>query len=423
MRQHQGGAVDVVFLDGGLNARGGHSYSLVKKVGAAVAARGHRVRIFGMRTMDREIADELGAVPHFSASLYDSVQPTPWELARHRFGGALRLQRARSHLLRERISAERLNAGFRADLEALPAGVLARGTLVVLPNVMQNQIMGVVQALSALPEAGRPRVVCQLMFAPDWIPWRRSGQLGPGIYAQAFALARPLMGRCLVFGTENAAIAALYRDGYGIEPIRLPVPFGNVERARPVPERPVFGFLGVSKNDKGFHLLPDAIRLCREQGLAGDFVVQVQRDGHEAETAAAEQALRALPYVRLIDRVLTDEDFAAETRKVDAMLLPYDPQVFGMRGSGIFTQSAAAGRPVVASAGTYAAASIASGDAEGEVFAPYDAAAFAAAILRLAGRLEDSHARAAGLADRFAHATSAEAYADALLAQAGAPSA
>ncbi|MFG1205004.1 glycosyltransferase [Xanthobacter aminoxidans] len=415
--------VDVIFLDGGLNALGGHSYSLVKKVGAAVAARGHRVRIFGMRTMDREIADELGAVPHFSASLYASIHPTKWELTKYRFGGALRLQHARSHLLRERISAERLNAGFRADLEALPADVLARGTLVVLPNVMQNQIMGVVQALSALPEARRPRVVCQLMFAPDWIPWRRSGQLGPGIYKQAFALARPLMGRCLVFGTENAAIADLYREGYGIDPIRLPVPFGNVERARPVPERPVFGFFGVSKNDKGFHLLPEAISLCREQGLAADFVVQVQRSGCEAETAAAEQALRALTYVRLIDRVLTDEEFAAESLNVDAMLLPYDPQVFGMRGSGIFTQSAAAGRPVVAAAGTFAGTSVASGEAEGEVFAPYDAATFAGAILRLAGRLRDSHARAAQLAGRFAQATSAEAYVDALLAQAEPPSA
>lgn len=415
--------MDVVFLDGGLNALGGHSYSLVKKVAAVVGARGHRVQIFGMRTMDREIAEELGAVPHFNASLYACIHPTKWELAKYRLEGALRLRHARSHLLRERLSAERLNAGFRADLEALPAGVLAPGTLVVLPNVMQNQILGLVEALSGLPEAERPRVVCQLMFAPNWVPWRRSGELGPGIYEQAFALARPLIGRGLVFGTETAAIADLYRDGYGIEPIRLPVPFGNVERARPVPERPVFGFLGVSKNDKGFHLLPEAIRLCREQGLAAEFVIQVQRRGHEAETEAAEQALRSLAGVRIIDRILTDEEFAAETRKVDVMLLPYDPQVFGMRGSGIFTQSAAAGRPVVASAGTYAAASIAGGEAEGEVFAPYDAAAFAAAILRLAGRLEDSHARAAGLADRFAQATSAEAYVDALLAQAGAPSA
>lgn len=409
--------MDVFFLDGSLAHRGGHSYSLARKVGEAVAARGHGVRVFGTRTMDREVADDLGAVPHFSASLYESVDPSLSEVLRHRIGGALRLRRARSHLLRERISAERLNALFRADLMALPAGVLARGNVVVLPNVMQNQILGLVQALAALPQGARPRVVCQLMFAPDWIPWRRSGELGPGIYKEAFAIARPLMDDGLVFGTENDAIAHLYREGYGIDPIRLPVPFGNVERARPVPERPMFGFLGVSKNDKGFHLLPEAIQLCRARGLAADFVVQVQRSGNEAETAAAEMALRALPDVRLIDQVLTEEAFATATRSVDAMLLPYDPKVFGMRGSGIFTQSVAAGRPVVASAGTFAGASVAGGETEGEVFAPYDAKAFAAAILRLAGRLKDSHARAAQLADRFAQATSAEAYVDALLAQ------
>ena len=116
--------------------------------------------------------------------------------------------------------------------------------------------------------------------------------------------------------------------------------------------------------------------------------------------------------------MLSHEEYTVETGKIDAMLLPYDPVLFGLRGSGIFTQSVAAGRPVIASAGTFAGASIASGKAEGEVFSPQDSAALAAAIMRLCSRLADSHARAAKLAKAFAHTHSAEAYVDVLLAHA-----
>lgn len=413
--------MEVVFLDNGLIGRGEHSYSLVKKVGAALVARGHRVRAFGVKEMDPAAAAELGAIPHFRASLYGNASPTATQLRLSRLLGALRVRPHDPHLLREQASADRLNAAFRDDLMALPPDTLARGNLIVVPGVSQNQLSGLVRALGARPERERPRVVCQLMFAPDWTPWGCSAQLGAKLYGKAFALARPLIGRSLFFATENVAIASLYRDAYAIDTIRLPVPFGGVAPARPLPARPVFGFFGYSKRDKGFHLLPEAIRLCRAQGLAADFAILLQHGGWEPATVAAEQALRALAGVRLIEGVQTDQAFAAETGHVDAMLLPYDPQLFGMRGSGIFTQSAAAGRPVVAAMGTFAGASVAGGEAEGEVFSPYDAPALAAAIMRLAARLGDSHARAARLASAFAQANSADAYADVLLAQAERP--
>jgi glycosyltransferase involved in cell wall biosynthesis len=140
----------------------------------------------------------------------------------------------------------------------------------------------------------------------------------------------------------------------------------------------------------------------------------LQHNGWEPATVAAEQHLRRIPDIRLIEGVLSENDYIAETGRIDAMLLPYDPCLFGLRGSGIFTQSVAAGRPIIASAGTFAGTCIARGEAEGEVFSPYDAKAFAAAILRLSGRLAHSHTRAAQLARNFARKHNADAYVDVL---------
>ena len=70
------------------------------------------------------------------------------------------------------------------------------------------------------------------------------------------------------------------------------------------------------------------------------------------------------------------------TSQIDVMLLPYDPVAFGSaRGSGIFTESVASGRPIIASRGTFAGASVEKDEAEGEVFAPHTSEELAAAIV------------------------------------------
>jgi glycosyltransferase involved in cell wall biosynthesis len=410
--------MEVIFVDNGLIGKGEHSYSLIKLVGERLTRCGVRYRVFGTKSIDPMIVAEIGALPHFSRSLYQSENPTPIERCLLRLFALARGRACDATIPSERTSARVLNASFEQDLAALPPEIWSSDKLIVAPAVSQNQIVGLIRTLRAKADGERPRVVCHLMFAPSWTPWGRNGKLGQSLYRKAFALAGPMIGKTLFFTTENEAIASVYRGQYGIETRILPVPFGDAEPAAPCSGRPVFGFFGYSKFEKGFHLLPQAIEICRAHGLDANFTVQLQHGGWEPATVAAERTLRQIPGVRLVEGVLSHEEYTVETGKIDAMLLPYDPVLFGLRGSGIFTQSVAAGRPVIASAGTFAGASIASGKAEGEVFSPQDSAALAAAIMRLCSRLADSHARAAKLAKAFAHTHSAEAYVDVLLAHA-----
>ena len=126
--------------------------------------------------------------------------------------------------------------------------------------------------------------------------------------------------------------------------------------------------------------------------------------------------MRALKGVQFLEGVLTGVEYAAWTSRIDVMLLPYDPVAFGSaRGSGIFTESLAAGRPIVASKGTFAGTSVEKNEAEGEVFAPYTSEALAAAIARLIPRLPACRARAEERAKAFALHHNADAYVEVLL--------
>ena len=412
-------SMEVVFLDNGLISKGEHSYNLAAKLAGALTARDLRYRIFGLQAMDQSIVEELGAVPHFRCSLYDGVDLSHGEKRLQSIATMFRGARPRGPIRSERKTWIALNEAFEEDLKTLPPEVWKSENLVIVPAISQNQILGLIRTLLRQPQERLLRVVCQLMFPPHWTPWGQVGVHGEQFYRDAFRLAAPLIDRALFFTAENEAMATLYGKDFGVHAKILPIPFNGSPRKETREGTLRLGFFGYSKSDKGFHLLPKAIEFCQRQRLDAEFIVQIQHSGWEQRTIEAELALRALKGVRFVEGVLTGAEYAAWASQTDVMLLPYDPVAFGAaRGSGIFTESVASGRPVVASRGTFAGASVEKNEAEGEVFAPYTSEALAAAIARLILRFSACNARAAERAGAFARHHNADAYADVLLTHA-----
>jgi glycosyltransferase involved in cell wall biosynthesis len=410
--------MELILLDSGLVNKAGHSYTLAKKVSGALARRKLRYRIFGLSGLDTSIAAEIGAIPHFSRSLYDGVECSRSEKRVKSVAAIFRGAPAYGSIWSERQTWKELNEAFERDLEALPLDIWQKDNIIVVVTITQNQILGLVRFLRARPHAQLPRVVCHLMLPPSYLPWGRVSTHGKKFYRAAFKLAAPLIGGFLFFTVENEAMQTLYSKDFGIRTRILPVPFGASVPQRTIEGPPRVGFFGYSKCDKGFHLLPKAIAVCQRERLDAEFIVQIQHSGWEQRTVEADCALHALKDVHLLEGVLSSEDYAAWTARTDLILLPYDPITFGMRGSGIFTESVAGGRPVVASRGTFAGTSVENNVAEGEVFAPYTSEALAAAIARLIPRLAICKARAAERAENFACSHSPGAYIDVLLAHA-----
>lgn len=409
--------MELIFIDSGLVNKGGHSYNLAKSLGETLSRRDLQFRVFGMRALDPSITAEIGTIPHFNRSLYECVDLTPLEQKLRGLAAILRRETVSSRS--ERKTWKAVNQAFERDLCTLPQDVWNPDNLIVVTAISQNQILGLIRFLCARPRDRLPRVVCQLMFPPTWVPWGEVAQFGEQFYRDAFALAAPLLDRHVFFTTENDAMRALYSQDFGIHTKILPIPFGAPRQQGAEGDGKIrLGFFGDSRSEKGFHLLPEAIELCQRQGLDIEFVVQIQHRGWERQTTDTERALRTLKGVCLLEGALTSEDYDARTGQIDVMLLPYDPVTFGLRGSGIFTESVAAGRPVIASKGTFAGNSVEKNEAEGEVFAPHNAQELAAAIARLMPRLSACKASGAERAHAFARRHSADAYVDVLLAHA-----
>ncbi|HTV33454.1 MAG TPA: glycosyltransferase [Methylocella sp.] len=409
--------MEIIVLDNGLISKGEHSYHLAVKLTQGLTHRGLRCRIFGARRMKREIVEELGAQPHFRHSLYDSCGFSRLEKFGHAAADLFRSSKPAGALRSERRNRQVLNRSFEADLAHLPTDVWDKDNLVIIPAISQHQIFGLTRHLWHRPEDQWPRILCTLMFEPSWTPWGARARLGDSYYREAFLQAAPFLDSTLTFTVENDSMRTLYKAAYGIDPKILPLPFEGAPPKRRTEGVLRVGYFGYSKRDKGFHLLPEAIALCQNQGLQVEFIVQIQHENWEPHVIEAERRLRRLAGVEFLTGVLPADDYADWTGRTDIVLLPYDPIAFGAaRGSGIFIESVVAGRPIIAAKGTFAGSAVERGEAEGETFEPYTSEALAEAIARLIGRWPLSSAQAAVKAEHFARQHNGEAYIDLLLA-------
>jgi glycosyltransferase involved in cell wall biosynthesis len=438
--------MEIIFLASSMATRGEHSYRLIEEVGRVLRSRALSHRIFAAKSVEPQVVESMAVVPHFTHSLYDYdcvynnlgpiLTETSFRWLDRVWGGAPALEflAVQLHGLRqgrwpdaqanyvplEHRDWKAINQSYFEDLAALPESVWAPDNLIVVTATSQNQFGGLVEFLLKQDPRRMPRTICQLMFPPNWSPSGRPARLGEKLYEAAFKRATPLIGRKLFFTTENKSMANLYRTTFGIEAGILPVPLHAAGLPHDRNSKTVrLGFYGYSKSDKGFHLLPEIAAICQAKGLDVEFHIQIQHSQWEQVTVKAERALRGMSNVSLIEGTLSSQDYVAETNKADVVLLPYDPVLFGMRGSGIFTESVTAGRPIIASEGTFAAESINKGDVQGEVFAPYTAQACADAIARLLPRLSEYIARAAAQAEAFSRSHNGETYVDVLLGFAG----
>jgi glycosyltransferase involved in cell wall biosynthesis len=106
--------------------------------------------------------------------------------------------------------------------------------------------------------------------------------------------------------------------------------------------------IGQGRDDKGYFLLADLIRFTGFQKRAElTFAIQSIPGDHPDFCARYERVLEAIPNVKLLPPVLKDEEVADLYHHAAVILLPYNKKSYAMRGSAIYQEATAFGRPVI----------------------------------------------------------------------------
>lgn len=321
------------YIDAALHNNTGHHANVCRKITGELRRGGIEVDILANASIESGLREELGAHPVFRHSPYARI--------------------ARGRYLNFRLG----QASFLSDLGGITEG--RHYDLVYAGSVLPAQMAGVIRwGQTRYGAANMPPVAVEFS-CPSGVGcvggpaghWRQM----PGQYRFAAAeLAREYSDNFLFFTFDSAASSDYSRLlGFAVE--TLPhVQTGGEIRHRVADEqgRPVVGFLGHQRPEKGYHLIPDLLRLLLEKDVRARFLVH-NGDPHETVIARELQELAAAD-----SRVRFDQQPADQTYwnglldSTDIVVLPYEPNRYAASFSGIAVEAVSCGLPVIGPNGT-----------------------------------------------------------------------
>lgn len=265
---------------------------------------------------------------------------------------------------------------FRTDYRADPPAWIARNhrLLRLLESWCDRQFGSDLKRFS---EVGAGDAVFAQMIAPrhflQWLRWMADLSATPVLFLhlgyrperfeseeipKAFKSLPARIRRRVVLVTDSEKLVGAFERNLGSRVYYLPhiLSYPLPKQCLRQPDRPVRIYApGNARREKGFAEVVAAIRQIRESARSGDFHFSIHC--HHPDPACTEMIRGGLPQgdnIEWIDRPLGDADYMVQLLESDVVLLPYHLDLYAMRTSGIFCEARVAGKPVIASRGSWA---------------------------------------------------------------------
>jgi hypothetical protein len=321
-------------LDCGLDANStGSHYWETKTLARELVRQGNTVRIFTHRTApSADLCAGAEIIPTFSLSMYAAASnDTTWS--------------AKDHFVAH-------NRSFQRDLARLDP-LLFRSSLAMFPMVGPYQWLGLLRWLASLTHATRPNVAVTLFEPQAW----DATNLAAGAYKRAWKDCPDDLKKSIAIFARTPPGAVMFPERLGIStalfPYALPERFLTVpNEAENARDAMTVSFVGGTRRDRGCALIPNVVNQCAKTGVR--FFIQVRAGLDPSFDHSALTALGALPHVRVEERALRrDELCRAITEGV--ILLPYRPNDYRWRDSGIYHEAKLLDAPILVTAGTWMA--------------------------------------------------------------------
>lgn len=182
--------------------------------------------------------------------------------------------------------------------------------------------------------------------------------------------------------TDSARLAGAYRGLWPDPLIVLPIPARGTMSSRTTVGAECLKCvsLGNARAEKGLAEILGAVKLLRESGFNTAFALQVNNPDSRCSGELMEFAKEVPDGVELFHEPLVPEDYERLLGSADIVLLPYWPEVYAARTSGIMTEALTAGKIIVATEGTWMAEELKRFKAGCELIPDRNAEALAEAI-------------------------------------------
>ncbi len=345
----------VIFADPGLRGSAGHHLGYADALAEAARQRGLAAPVLTHRSF---VADpEVSAtqfLPRFSARYQTSGSGGAARAAL--LGAISRLPDGVSDLATRLLRRARRTArggqadSFGTELAAALRELAPTGDdVLVLPSISAANLGGLAGALD-------PEAVARLVIVLRRLPAEMDdSEPGP---EPTHALLRRLqahLGPRLFLFADTDSLAALWSSVSGLPVATVPLPVkvpANPPRTRD--GLPHLVFPGGARSEKGYTLLPKLIAELRGRARFTLHSGAIDRSS-EPVVQRAHRTLQsqAGPDLRLIEHDLEPAAYLDLLLDADLLLLPYDPNAYGPRSSGILAEARSLALPAVVPRGCW----------------------------------------------------------------------
>ncbi|HEV3341696.1 MAG TPA: hypothetical protein VG125_15120 [Pirellulales bacterium] len=282
---------------------------------------------------------------------------------------ALRLARCPVPLRLLLIGSRKARCFERDTLSLLNEMAVTSGDVFFIPNIEENEMLGLLQVLRGHPKAASAS--WHLLFRRNIYVGRSSQYLKQDeglrqLRNQFRYFVEQTDGARVFFYTDTEQLSEQYgRLGVGLFQ-SLPIPVGSDYRPAGQQEAGPccanITYVGDAREEKGYHHLPrlvqDLWRDYIEPGRARcTFQSNYNTDSGEPHAVVSRSQLAQYPSdkVRLLLEPLGPTNYRDLIVGADVAVLPYDRDNYYARSSGVFAETIAAGVPVVVPAGSWMA--------------------------------------------------------------------
>lgn len=238
------------------------------------------------------------------------------------------------------------------DLRERFSDTVGGDDLILFHSATVFQLLGVYNWYETLPEP-RPRVVFQFLVPPWFFGVKTDKDYCCSLLADIMRMWLSRHGERVRFGAENPILGRLLAEQAGAEISLFPMSIRFPEWTPPKPAPQTGGtvrlaYMGDARVDKGLNALFEAVE--RHSGrIPGHVQMVIQVSDHQP---VRYQSFGPRGEHQLLVGALSRDEYWRTIASCDALVLPYNPEAYDVRGSGILFDGIGMGKPLLVTAGS-----------------------------------------------------------------------
>jgi glycosyltransferase involved in cell wall biosynthesis len=341
----------LIIADNTLESYQGHSFAYCESIKREAEKQGIDVTILATQNVNPEVKTILNAVPFFKYSFFHSF-PEPWFLGFFPDRIINHYYPLWNYYLRNKMLAAEMKG-------VLPFCPPQEDCIILFPNFTYNDFKGIVD--TAEITKNNPNIhIAAVQHFTSRINLHTS-KFPNRYYERVFNYFNKSIhqNRIHLF-SDSTQLTEEYKKYTPKHLTVLPIPHTSISTPNTAkePKKLIIGYMGDARTNKGFHLLPEALDVVKQNNPNHKLEFHIQaniRNKNEWQASQTGALLNNRTDTHCYSKALNEMEYKNLMNLIDVFVLPYTLDYYHSQTSGVFSEARSLGKVTVATRGSWMA--------------------------------------------------------------------